>query len=102
MSKARSYTFSKNPAPSVFETSKTAARTFSVNEFRHPCSSAFICGNLKCAVTLRDLSFQLSAGRENVKPPRPADKARRRSPHDRLKRAHALGIGRFKSDSRSG
>src|ERR1700733_1454758 len=98
MSKARSYTFSKNPAPSVFETSKTAARTFSVNEFRHPCSSAFICGNLKCAVTVRDLSFQLSAGGENIQPSRSADETRHGSPQDGLKRAHALRVRGLKSD----
>src|SRR5450756_455778 len=41
---ARSYTFSRNPAPRVLETSKTAPSTRSVSESKYPGSSVFIRG----------------------------------------------------------
>src|ERR1700733_7067667 len=95
--RALSYTFSKNPAPKVFDTSKTAPKTFSV---RHPCSSVFICGQFKCAVAPWDLSFQLTAGCENIPPSRLAHKTRHGPPHDGLKLAHPLCIRRLKRNPR--
>src|SRR5438270_10516112 len=45
-SNARMYTFSRNPAPRVFETSMTAPMTRSVRAFSYLCSSVFICGQI--------------------------------------------------------
>jgi hypothetical protein len=102
------FNFDSSLTPAEFESPSSGSPSdlvdsafVSVSKFRYPCSSVFICGQCKCAIAARYFSFQLPAGRENIPAARLAHEARHGSPDDFLKRAHALRIGRLKSDPRS-
>src|SRR6185503_15201749 len=78
LSKARWYTFSRNPAPSVLETSNTAPSTFSLKEFKSVLS-AFT------GVHLRPICYSAEIPQKRYGPPMNADERRsfKRNPRTR-------------------